>query len=461
MIQEKASPKISVIVPVYNPGDGFARCLKSLQEQTLTDFEVILIDDCSTDDSIELARDAAKNDERIRILVNEQNSGAGYSRNWGIEVARGEYLAFVDPDDYIATDFLQLLYSKAAKSHSDIVKGEKNHVSISGRVDDGSGEKSLNQMIREGLQKGKPLYTLFTYNHWTAIFNRLFLLRIGARYGLTRNSQDSTFLLRTCYFTNNIELVDSAKYYYVARTDSRVRDYRRERLHQELLAFKDIVNFFQDRETDSNLYLFVIGKIEYLLRIQAWVYQYYSKSDGKWFLDEIRHEAESLPFADKIQSIDSKMEGLIKYGVNLSLFPYRMQGENPHINKDRYDVVKRWTDFLCEHPNCLNKEKYKCQVIEAYVKLLSGPEIKGLNVFERKKLYTATRFQLGRLSKINWDIPERRKMYVFICSGINVFQMNEYIGIYIYRMLDVKKKVTRVLNRKFKYLYYHWKHRIQ
>lgn len=450
MIQGKASPKISIIVPVYNPGNGFARCLKSLREQTLTDIELIFIDDCSTDDSMKLARNAAKIDKRIIILDNKENLGAGYSRNRGIDVASGEYLAFVDPDDYVATNFLQLLYNKAIESHPDIVKGEKNHVSIFGRIDDGFGEKSLNQKIREGLQQGIPLYRLFTYNHWTAIYNRLFLLRIGAKYGLTRNSQDSTFLLRTCYYTNSIELVDSAKYYYVARTDSRVRDYRKERLQQELLAFEDMVNFCLDRETDRNFYLYIIGKIEYLLRVQAWVYQYYSKSDGEWFLNEIQHEAKSLPFADKIQSIDIKMEGLIKYGANLSLFPYRMQGENPHINNDRYDVVKRWTDFLCEHPNCLKNKRYKCQVIEAYVKLLSDPAVKGLNVFKRKKLYNAIRFQFQRLPKVNWDIPEREKLFLFILTGINTFQLNEYMKACVSKMLIIKKRFMGILSRKHK-----------
>lgn len=454
--QKIASPKISIIVPVYNPGNGFARCLKSLQEQKVTDIEIILIDDCSTDGSMELGRNAALKDKRIRILVNEENRGAGFSRNRGIEEASGEYLAFVDPDDYIAADFLELLYNKATESHPDIVKGEVNQVSISGKVNDGSNEKSLNQKIREGLQKGIPLYRLFSYNHWTAIYNRLFLLRTGARYGLTRNSQDTAFLLRTCYFTNFIDFADSAKYYYVARADSRVRDYRKERLQQELLAYKDLVSFFQDHEMDENFYPYIIGKTEYLLRIQAWVYQYYSKSDGEWFLNEIQHETESLPFADIIQSINVKMEGLIKYGVNLSLSPYRMQGENPHIN-DRYDVVKRWTDFLCTHPECIKKKKYKYQAIDAYVNLLSDPRIKDLDAVERKNMHSAARSQFRRLPRISRDTHEIEGIYIFISTGINVFQVNKRIRIYIFKTLKMKDKIIGFLKKRLKYLYKHGK----
>lgn len=454
MIQEKVLPKISVIVPVYNPGDGFVRCLKSLQEQSLTDIEIIFIDDCSTDESMELARKAALTDKRIRILVNEQNSGAGYSRNRGIDEACGEYLAFIDPDDYISGDFLELLYNKTKQNTSDIVKGEREHINASGKVIDCSKEKSLNETIRDGLIKGKPLYRLFTYNHWTAIYNRSFLLRIGARYGLTRNSQDSTFLLRTCYYTKSIDFDDSAKYYYVVRTNSRVRDYSRARLRQELLAFEDAVDFFHEHEIDGHFFAYIIERLEYLLRIQAWIDLHYSKADGKWFLNEIRDATESLPNASVIRFMNFKMEILVKYGVNLSILPYRMQGEEPDI-EDRYDVTKRWTDFLYAHPEYKNYNKY---VIQTYVNLLSSSKVRDINLFKRYKLYNDTRLQLRRLTSINWNIPERWRMYTFIHTGINAFQINERIGKFIYKLTKKKNKLVYFAKKKFKHMYSRGKH---
>ena len=101
------TPKIlvSVIVPVWNPGPGISRCIESLQNQTLNEIEMIFVDDCGTDDSMDKVRAAAAEDTRIRIIVNEENIGAGPSRNKGIEAARGEYLSFVDPDDYVSPLF--------------------------------------------------------------------------------------------------------------------------------------------------------------------------------------------------------------------------------------------------------------------------------------------------------------------------------------------------------------------
>ena len=433
MIQEKASPKISVIVPVYNPGDGFARCLKSLQEQTLTDIELIFIDDCGNDGSMELIRKAALTDKRIRILVNEQNSGAGYSRNRGIEEACGEYLAFIDPDDYISGDFLELLYNKTKQNNPDIVKGEREHVNLSGKVIDCSKEQALNETIRKGLNKGKPLFRLFTYNHWTAIYNRSFLLRIGARYGLTRNSQDSTFLLRTCYYTKSIDFADSAKYYYVVRTDSRVRDYSRDRLRQELLAFEDAVDFFCEHETDGNFYAYIIGRLEYLLRIQAWINLYYSKTDGKWFLNEIRYAAKSLPNPDLVCFMSFKMKGLIKYGVNLSTVPYRMQGEETSI-EDRVDTAKRWTDFLCRYPEYMKDGKYIHQIIKIYEELLDDVRVRKINFFQRKKLYKTIRIQLQRLTRINGHEFEKTGEFLFLQTKFSAYQMGARFRACIYKL---------------------------
>ena len=110
-MEQNQSPLVSVIVPVWNPGPGITRCIESLRNQTLEEIEMIFVDDCGTDDSMDKVRDAAEDDSRILIIENGKNIGAGPSRNRGIEAARGEYLSFVDPDDHVAPDFLELLYT--------------------------------------------------------------------------------------------------------------------------------------------------------------------------------------------------------------------------------------------------------------------------------------------------------------------------------------------------------------
>lgn len=116
--------KISIIVPVYNTGAFLHKCLKSLQDQTLKNIEIICIDDCSTDNSVEIiCNDFVSQDHRFSIYKNKEKKFASGSRNYGIEVAKGEYIAFVDSDDYVDLDYFERLYDNAKIYDADIAIG--------------------------------------------------------------------------------------------------------------------------------------------------------------------------------------------------------------------------------------------------------------------------------------------------------------------------------------------------
>ena len=101
------NPLFSIVVPVYNAGKYLNIALKSILKQTYTSFELILVNDCSTDDSLSICKDYASRDDRIVVLDNAINSGAAQARNNGIAVATGKYLCFVDADDFIEPDYLE------------------------------------------------------------------------------------------------------------------------------------------------------------------------------------------------------------------------------------------------------------------------------------------------------------------------------------------------------------------
>ena len=111
--------RISVIVPVYNVENYIAKCLDSIMNQTFKDFECLIIDDGTKDNSIEIASRVVKNDERFKIY-HKENGGLSDARNFGIEKANGEYLTFIDSDDYIAPSMLNDAYNMAIKYNSDI-----------------------------------------------------------------------------------------------------------------------------------------------------------------------------------------------------------------------------------------------------------------------------------------------------------------------------------------------------
>ena len=113
-------PKVSIIVPVYNVEEYIERCVNSLINQTLTDIEIILVDDSSTDSSLEICKKMALEDPRIKV-IHKVNEGAGMARNSALEIATGKYIGFVDSDDYIEPDMFKSLYEIAEKYSSDLV----------------------------------------------------------------------------------------------------------------------------------------------------------------------------------------------------------------------------------------------------------------------------------------------------------------------------------------------------
>lgn len=111
--------KISVVIPVYNVEKYLGRCLDSIINQTFEDLEIICIDDGSTDNSLLILRSYVNKDSRI-IVVSQRNQGISAVRNKGIDMAKGEYISFIDSDDWIDTDFFEKLYSSAVANNADI-----------------------------------------------------------------------------------------------------------------------------------------------------------------------------------------------------------------------------------------------------------------------------------------------------------------------------------------------------
>lgn len=126
-------PKVSIIVPIYNVERYLDRCMHSLLNQTMKDIEIIMVDDGSPDNSPKMCDEYAKKDKRVKV-IHKQNGGLGYARNSGLEIATGEYIAFVDSDDYVKLDMYEKLYDTAMTTRSDTVFCGFNMYFEEGRV---------------------------------------------------------------------------------------------------------------------------------------------------------------------------------------------------------------------------------------------------------------------------------------------------------------------------------------
>lgn len=150
--------KVSVIVPVYNVEEYLPKCIETLTGQTLKDIEIILVDDGSKDNSGKICDQYAEKDTRIRV-IHKQNAGVSAARNDGIAIAKGEYVIFVDSDDYVPLDSYEKMYENAKANHSDVVladmyihKGDKTeHVHFFDKPFVSSDRKYLNELVKTDL----------------------------------------------------------------------------------------------------------------------------------------------------------------------------------------------------------------------------------------------------------------------------------------------------------------------
>lgn len=119
--------KVSIVMPLYNAAKYLSESIGSVLNQTLPEFELICVNDASSDDTLEILQQFSERDNRIKILTNKKHSGAAYSRNRGIEEASGEYLSFLDGDDVFEEEMLECAYTTAEKYHTDVVIFEMKH----------------------------------------------------------------------------------------------------------------------------------------------------------------------------------------------------------------------------------------------------------------------------------------------------------------------------------------------
>lgn len=208
--------KISVIVPVYKVRDRILRTLESLKAQTFKEFEVLFIDDGSPDDSSELAHNYLKNSHVIYRIIKKENGGVSSARNLGIEEALGEYVQFLDSDDYIDKDMLKDLYEKAIETNSDIV--------YSGYIFEESSRKEIFSNIKnlkEGEFTGKEaalgLIHGVSHTHIMAnLFRRSLLIDKNINFDVNRKfAEDIAFEIKAYAHAKKVYCVKKIYSHYV------------------------------------------------------------------------------------------------------------------------------------------------------------------------------------------------------------------------------------------------------
>lgn len=203
--------KISVIVPVYNTEKYIEKCLLSIKNQTLKDFECLVINDGTKDNSIEIAKKCVDNDSRF-VFYDKENGGLSDTKNYGIDKAQGEYLCFIDSDDYIDNTCLEKAYNKAKENNSDITCFDMYY-----EYEDGRKEITTDNFDCDSYSNNKDL--LFINNSSNNKIYKTSFMK-DKRFIKGMWYEDLAVVPAWVALANNISRVPEPLYYYVQRQGS-------------------------------------------------------------------------------------------------------------------------------------------------------------------------------------------------------------------------------------------------
>ena len=212
--------KVSVIVPVYNTEKYLRRCLNSLVNQTLEDIEIIVIDDCSPDNSKEILKEYEKKyKDKIKVFHNKTNKGIGYNRNYGIKKATGEYIGFVDSDDWVDETMYDKLYKRAKKDNLDLVLCNFHKMlEKETELEEIEPDFKIPYFKNTNLKNNPNLLLNVNLAPWNKLYKKELLEDITFAEDL--KYEDAIFVVKTLSRSKKIGMVDERLNYYLVRSKS-------------------------------------------------------------------------------------------------------------------------------------------------------------------------------------------------------------------------------------------------
>ena len=242
---QKASPKISIIVPVYNTARYLARCLDSIAAQTFADWECICVDDGSPDASGAILDEYAAKDSRF-VVLHQENGGVSRARNAGLDAARGEWVSFVDSDDWIEPETFALAHEAAAAHNADLVQWDY--------VFEDNGKRIVGLSLAEGPFSVSKNATYFC----PSMCHKLVLRKLIYDNHLLfpeniRLSEDRLFSFQCSLLARRAFHLNRALYHYTANASSASHNMTREMILEEVEVVKEMEKFSLDFERNAVL----------------------------------------------------------------------------------------------------------------------------------------------------------------------------------------------------------------
>lgn len=356
---DKRSPIVSVVVPVYNAEKYLRRCLDSLCRQTLRNIEIVCVNDGSTDSSLQILQEYADSDSRVKIF-SQKNGGEGAAKNAGISHSTGKYVAILDPDDYVDSDFYEKLACVALKNGTIITKGESK-IEKDGTVSKPAWD--LNSGILGNAGK-LPMFARFYFQHGTAVYEREFLIKNEITFGGTAVGADLIFLLKLGTRTESISIVPDTFHYYVQSSEGVSRTYNDSYFNANLAYINICVDLLNTRNKfDAGYYIYLKGRLTQLLDtvLPQLVQSGSDFSAIKSFLEE------AIGIVKKIHGIKN-LTDLFPAGDSSNAFAFLSFGMEEMLARAAFLCVSKFTPgapFVSVIVPVYNVEKYLRECLDS------------------------------------------------------------------------------------------------
>ena len=240
--------KISIIVPIYNVEKYIKKCIDSIIVQTYTNIEIILVDDGSPDNCGKICDEYKEKDSRIRV-IHKENTGVSGSRNIGLQNITGTYVTFIDADDYIEKDMIEILYKALKEYNADISICGTNDLKSNYELKRQSKCKQIVEMDKKNALKELLNEQVFTCVCWAKLYNaKLFeTLKFNEQ---TKIAEDLEILYKILDKCNKVVYVPENKYNYLLRENSATKEKFNKDWIREIEISKEILNFIEKNYSD-------------------------------------------------------------------------------------------------------------------------------------------------------------------------------------------------------------------
>ena len=285
-------PLISLIIPCYNAKQTLGKCLDSVIQQSYINLEIIIVDDGSTDETSMIYEDFLRKDERIKIFKQE-NSGVSKARNKGLAVATGEYICFVDSDDWVESDYCSELYHSLVKENADIAIVEASYEDENGNIVFSKpiseemvidGKRALALLLEDNIIQSHP---------WGKLYKVSFFRNVNFPENL-KCFEDYSTLFKV--FDKAIRVVKSNKklYHYIQHEHSLSHNLSPETAYYFYLAIMDVIKFWQSKKLVTNKGKIAKNIIRKLLMVLKRILRNTNEEEMLAEKKEIRQSFESL-----------------------------------------------------------------------------------------------------------------------------------------------------------------------